>query len=292
MRRSNSSKKESRVKSKEEVPSDYDSEPVGGSGNEARREEKKAPKPKSSMIASIFASKQKQKKPREFMSDSGSEERDEGNKKQKKKKRDKEDRKSRKNKKSKKKRRHSESESSDESPYRSKASPGSQSSQSPESKRPMTERKMSERHPSDRKVSPAPHYPEAPGPGKAVPGMPSVLSPMASDPEEPAAGTDIVPKEEPVKMEVEEEEAEPYCQAHHRPHPGLEELQDHKYIAKLEAISSAIADPHTGQEQLNSIVDIIMETGNFSTSSESFDFDICNLERSVVQQIESVLGLA
>jgi hypothetical protein len=26
--------------------------------------------------------------------------------------------------------------------------------------------------------------------------------------------------------------------------------------------------------------------------SESFDFDICNLERSVVQQIESVLGLA
>ena len=66
-------------------------------------------------------------------------------------------------------------------------------------------------------------------------------------------------------MEVEGE-VEPYCQPHHHPHPPIEQLTDRKYFAKLEAISSAIADPLTGQEQLNNIVELILDTGNFSTT--------------------------
>merc|ERR1711974_286436 len=98
-------------------------------------------------------------------------------------------------------------------------------------------------------------------------------------------------EEEGEVHEEEEEEGEPYCQPHHRPFPPIEELQDRKYWAKLQTINAAINDPHTGQDQLNQIVDLILETGNFSTSAESFNFDICNLEKSVVQQIGDVLGV-
>ena len=76
----------------------------------------------------------------------------------------------------------------------------------------------------------------------------------------------------------------------------------------FQTINAAINDPQTGQDQLNQIVDLILETGNlniivaqkprspfvsgnFSTSAESFNFDICNLEKSVVQQIGEVLGV-
>jgi len=88
-----------------------------------------------------------------------------------------------------------------------------------------------------------------------------------------------------------EEVVEPYCQPRHRPFPPIEELQDRKYWAKLQTINAAINDPQTGQDQLNQIVDLILETGNFSTNTESFNFDICNLEKSVVQQIGEVLGV-
>ena len=77
--------------------------------------------------------------------------------------------------------------------------------------------------------------------------------------------------------------------------PPIEELQDKKYWAKLQtinaAINEAINDPHTHQDQLDQIVDLVLETGNFSDSSGSFNFDICNLEKSVVHQIAEVLGL-
>ena len=84
--------------------------------------------------------------------------------------------------------------------------------------------------------------------------------------------------------EEEEDEAQPYCQPRHRPFPPIEEF-DRKYMAKLQVkriisfsslfhfgidsdfytflqtINAAINDPHTGQEQLNRIVDLILDTG-------------------------------
>merc|ERR1712013_848000 len=91
--------------------------------------------------------------------------------------------------------------------------------------------------------------------------------------------------------EEEEEVVPPYCQPNHKPFPPIEELQDRRYWAKLQTINAAINDPNTGQDQLNQIVDLILETGNFSTSPDRFNFDICNLEKSVVHQIAEVLGV-
>merc|ERR1719323_758068 len=88
--------------------------------------------------------------------------------------------------------------------------------------------------------------------------------------------------------EEEEEVVPPYCQPNHKPFPPIEELQDRRYWAKLQTINAAINDPNTGQDQLNQIVDLILETGNFSTSPDRFNFDICNLEKSVVHQIAEV----
>ena len=93
-------------------------------------------------------------------------------------------------------------------------------------------------------------------------------------------------------LENEEEEVvPPYCQPNHRPFPPIEELQDKKYWAKLQTINAAINDPHTSQGQLDQIADLVLDTGNFSDSSGSFNFDICNLEKSVVLQIAEVLGV-
>ena len=93
-------------------------------------------------------------------------------------------------------------------------------------------------------------------------------------------------------LENEEEEVvPPHCQPNHRSFPPIEELQDKKYWAKLQTINAAINDPHRDQDQLDQIVDLILDTGNFSTSSGSFNFDICNLEKSVVLQIAEVLGV-
>ena len=93
-------------------------------------------------------------------------------------------------------------------------------------------------------------------------------------------------------LENEEEEVvPPYCQLNHRPFPPIEELQDKKYWAKLQTINAAINDPQTSQDQLDQIADLVLDTGNFSDSSGSFNFDICNLEKSVVLQIAEVLGV-
>jgi len=62
--------------------------------------------------------------------------------------------------------------------------------------------------------------------------------------------------------EEEEEVVPPYCQPNHKPFPPIEELQDRRYWAKLQTINAAINDPNTGQDQLNQIVDLILETGN------------------------------
>lgn len=84
---------------------------------------------------------------------------------------------------------------------------------------------------------------------------------------------------------------EPYCQEHHMPHPTLEDLGDKQYLARLQAINMALASPHTDVNLLNSVVDLILETGNFSTDQENFQFDICNLDQGTVGKIETVLEL-
>jgi len=144
------------------------------------------------------------------------------------------------------------------------------------------------------------YYPEV----KAQPGVAPLapLSPLSpgedlkQDVESKNGIANGMEQEEEEDGEVHEEEEEvrePYCQPHHRPFPfpPIEQLQDRKYWAKLQKINAAINNPQTGQDQLNQIVDLILETGNFSTSAESFNFDICNLEKSVVQQIGEVLGV-
>lgn len=83
--------------------------------------------------------------------------------------------------------------------------------------------------------------------------------------------------------------AEPYCQAQHMPHPSLAELRDKNYFTRLQAIQIAINNPATSGQVLNSIVETILETGNFSLDQDNFNFDICNLDPVTVGKIESVL---
>ena len=41
---------------------------------------------------------------------------------------------------------------------------------------------------------------------------------------------------------------------------------------------------------MDAVVDVILETGNFSLDKENFNFDICNLDPATVAKIESVLS--
>jgi len=84
---------------------------------------------------------------------------------------------------------------------------------------------------------------------------------------------------------------EPYCQEYHMPHPSIEELTDPKYLSRLQAINMVMMNPHTAVSLLNSVVDLILETGNFSTEQENFQFDICNLDQGTIAKIEAVLEL-
>merc|ERR1719356_649641 len=82
-------------------------------------------------------------------------------------------------------------------------------------------------------------------------------------------------------------QADPYCQPQHLPHPTLAELRDKKYFARLQAIQVAINNPATSGQALTSIVEAILETGNFSLDQDNFNFDICNLDPVTVGKIES-----
>jgi len=276
---------------------------------------------KVKLISSIFATKNK--KARE-LSDSGSEKEDNPSRatKVKKKKREKEKKKKREKEKMKrpKRRRESDSSEDEESSYRKPThSPPASVDSSPVSKltpshKPTSSQRSTPLINSNRLKNPpnsspqssssrSPlYYPEVksqPGVAPLAPLL-SPLSPGGDLKQEVESKNGISrngmeqdndDEEDGEVHEEEEEGAEPYCQPRHRPFPPIEELQDRKYWAKLQTINAAINDPHTGQDQLNQIVDLILETGNFSTSAESFNFDICNLENSVVQQIGEVLGI-
>ena len=62
-------------------------------------------------------------------------------------------------------------------------------------------------------------------------------------------------------------------------------------IYSIQAIQMALSNPQLSVELLNSIVDLILETGNFSVEQENFNFDICNLDQKTVGKIETVLQL-
>ena len=57
----------------------------------------------------------------------------------------------------------------------------------------------------------------------------------------------------------------------------------------LQVIQCVINDPDTSGRLLNDVVDLILETGNFSTEHEAFQFDICNLDLGTVGKIETIL---
>ena len=42
---------------------------------------------------------------------------------------------------------------------------------------------------------------------------------------------------------------------------------------------------------MDAMVEVVLETGNFSLDKENFNFDICNLDMATVAKIESVLSV-
>ena len=57
----------------------------------------------------------------------------------------------------------------------------------------------------------------------------------------------------------------------------------------LQVIHNKINSPNTAINILNAVVDIIIETGNFSLDQEQFNFDICNFDSVTVSRIEKIL---
>lgn len=92
-------------------------------------------------------------------------------------------------------------------------------------------------------------------------------------------------------MSTESREGGEYCQALHLPHPPTSELSP-LYVERLRLIQAAIHNPKTSVEVLNTVVDLILETGNFITENEQFVFDVCNLDVATVTKIETVMGFA
>lgn len=52
-----------------------------------------------------------------------------------------------------------------------------------------------------------------------------------------------------------------------------------------------MSNPQVSVSVLNAVVDVILETGNFSVDQSNFNFDICNLDHVTVSKIETVLSL-
>lgn len=85
--------------------------------------------------------------------------------------------------------------------------------------------------------------------------------------------------------------AEPNCQPEHMPHPSPAQLRDKKYFARLQALHIALNNPATSGMTMDAVVEVVLETGNFSLDKENFNFDICNLDMATVAKIESVLSV-
>ena len=60
----------------------------------------------------------------------------------------------------------------------------------------------------------------------------------------------------------------------------------------LQSIQIAINNPQMSATVLNAVVELILETGNFSVEQNNFNFDICNLDQGTVAKIESVLKMS
>jgi len=119
-------------------------------------------------------------------------------------------------------------------------------------------------------------------------------SPRGRKPKVEPEGGKVEPAEEVSQVgekEGSDEVANNCCQPQHMPHLSIEEVSDPDYLAKLQAIAAAISSPHTEEEVLNSIVDVILDTGNFVTTDDSFDFDLCNLDKQSVNRISGFLKL-
>jgi len=104
-------------------------------------------------------------------------------------------------------------------------------------------------------------------------------------------GGGVIKVESDVEGDKEGEELDSLVQPQHMPHLPTEVVAEPQYLAKLQAISAAISSPLTDQVILNSIVDIILETGNFAVRGDSFDFDLCNLDKQSVNKISVFLKL-
>ena len=57
----------------------------------------------------------------------------------------------------------------------------------------------------------------------------------------------------------------------------------------FQVLHNKINSPHTAINVLNAVVDIIIETGNFSLEQEQINFDICNFDSVTVGRIEKIL---
>jgi len=99
------------------------------------------------------------------------------------------------------------------------------------------------------------------------------------------------------KTNEEEEEGEiesgtsqdDYCQANHTPFPPLSEINDVKYIARIQEIHAAVMNPDLDEECLNHILGIIQQTGNYSIDQHNLTLDWFNLDTHTISKIASLL---
>lgn len=121
---------------------------------------------------------------------------------------------------------------------------------------------------------------------------------LAEDAEQPEHMQDDEEKEngegpEHIPLDLDEPDHLRYSlvQPQHVPHLSIEELKESKHAHRLRKIASLIASKHTDEETLHTIANIVIDSGNYGELSDSYNFDLCNLDKQAIHKISISLNL-
>ena len=74
-----------------------------------------------------------------------------------------------------------------------------------------------------------------------------------------------------------------------QPFPSISEF-DPKYVTLLQKVQDRISNPRD-DDNLEGIVKLIQQTGCFALEKDSFQFDLCLLDKRTVRKITKQLGI-
>lgn len=79
-------------------------------------------------------------------------------------------------------------------------------------------------------------------------------------------------------------------QPQHVPHLSIEDLKDPKHLHRLQNIALFIKNSDD-VGILNTVCEIVIDSGNYGNTSDCFNFDLCNLDKQAIRKISISLKL-